>query len=86
MKSEWITNYDENEIKVTNSWFNGEKLYVNNEIQDEQLNFITPSNLTGCLVDKNGNTVNIKANISGFFMVSCRLFIDHKKMELKQTK
>jgi hypothetical protein len=30
MKSEWITNYDENEIKVTNSWFNGEKLYVNN--------------------------------------------------------
>jgi hypothetical protein len=35
MKSEWILKYDDNEIKVTNSWFSGEKLFVNNELQDE---------------------------------------------------
>jgi hypothetical protein len=66
MKSEWIANYEGNEIKITNSWFHGERLYVNNELQDEQINFMTPPNLTGSLVDTNGNTLNIKANISGF--------------------
>ena len=86
MKSEWIADYDENVIKVTNSWFSGEKLFVNNELQDEQLSFITPSNMTGSLIDNNGMKLNIKTNISGFFTVSCRLFIDNKKVELKQTK
>jgi hypothetical protein len=86
MKSEWIAKYDDNQIKVTNSWFGGEKLYVNNELQDEQLNFITPSNMSGSLVDKNGLKLNIKTNLSGFFIVSCRLFIENKKVELMQTK
>lgn len=86
MKSEWIANYEGNEIKITNSWFHGERLYVNNELQDEQINYITPPNLSGSLVDANGNILNIKANISGFFTVSCRLLVNHKKIELKQTK
>jgi hypothetical protein len=77
--------YDENVIKVTNSWFSGEKLIVNNELQDEQLSFNTP-NMTGSLIDKNGMKLNIKTNVSGFFTTSCRLFIDNKKVELKQTK
>ena len=86
MKSEWIANYEETQIKITNSWFSGEKLYVNNELQDEQLSFITPSNMTGNLVTKKGEKLNIKTNISGFFSVSCRLFIDNKKVVLIQTK
>ena len=86
MKSEWIANYEENKIKITNNWFSGEKLYVNDELQDEQLNFITPSNITGNLTNKDGVKLMIKANLSGFFTVSCRLFIDDRKVELKQTK
>ena len=86
MKSEWIAKYEETVIKITNNWFSGEKLYVNNELQDEQLNFITPSNLSGNLINKEGQKLDIKTNISGFFTVSCRLFIDNKKVELKQTK
>jgi hypothetical protein len=86
MKSEWIANYEETEIKITNNWLSGEKLYVNNELQDEQLNFITPSNMTGNLVNIQGEKLNIKTNISGFFSVSCRLFIDNRKVEVKQTK
>lgn len=86
MKSEWIAKYEETEIKITNNWLSGEKLYVNNELQDEQLNFITPSNMTGNLVNKQGEKLNIKTNISGLFSVSCRLFIDNRKVELKQTK
>ncbi|NRT12597.1 hypothetical protein [Flavobacterium sp. 14A] len=84
MKSEWITNYEGNEIKITNNWFSGEKLFVNNELQDEQLNFITPSNMTGNLIDRNGKQLQLKTNISGLFTVSCRLFIDNKKVTLKQ--
>ena len=86
MKSEWNTKYEETEIKIINSWFSGEKLYINNQLQDEQLNFITPSNMTGNLINKLGEKLSIKANISGFFTVSCRLFIDNKKIELKQTR
>lgn len=85
MKSEWTTNYEDNEIKITNNWFSGEKLFVNNDLQDEQLNFITPSNMTGSLIDKNGNKLHVKTNISGFLSVSCRLFIDNKKITLQQT-
>jgi hypothetical protein len=86
MKSEWIAIYEGSEIKVTNSWFTGEKLFVNNELQDEQLNFITPSKLTGKLTTKDGKQLNIKANISGFAATSCRLFVDDRKIELQQTK
>jgi hypothetical protein len=86
MKSEWIAKYEETTIKITNSWFSGEKIYINDELQDEQLNFITPSNLTGNFVNKQGEKLGVKANISGFFTVSCRLFIDNRKIELKQTK
>lgn len=86
MKSEWIAKYEETEIKIVNSWFFGEKLFINNELKDEQLNFITPSNMTGSLINRKGEELNIKTNISGFFTVSCRLFVDNKKIELKQTK
>ena len=44
MKSEWIAKYEETNIKITNNWFSGEKLYINSELQNEQLNFITPTN------------------------------------------
>jgi hypothetical protein len=86
MKSEWIANFDDNVIKITNNWFSGEKLFINNELQDEQLNFITPSQMSGILTDKNGERLDVKTNISGFFATSCRLFIDHKKVEMKQVK
>ena len=86
MKSEWIAKYENTEIKITNSWFGGEKLFVNGELQDEQLNFVTPSRMTGNLTNSKGEKLNIKANVSGFFTVSCRAFVDNKKLDLQQTK
>ena len=85
MKSEWIADFENNKIKITNSWFFGEKLFVNNELQDEQLNIIA-CNLTGNLKNNVGEKLLIKANIYGFFRVNCCLFIDDKKINLKQTK
>jgi hypothetical protein len=86
MKSEWVANYEDSTIKITNNWFYGEKLFINDKLQDEQLNFITPSKMTGILTDKNGDKLNVKTNISGFFTTSCRLFVDHKKVKMKQVK
>ena len=86
MKSEWIAKYEETNIKITNHWFSGEKLHINSESQDEQLNFITSTDLSSYLNYKQGQKLDIKTNISGFFTVSGRLFIVNKKVELKQTK
>jgi hypothetical protein len=48
MKSEWIAEYEGNPIKVTNRWFTGGKLFVNSELQDDRLSFMSiSSNLTG---------------------------------------
>jgi hypothetical protein len=85
MKSDWIAKYEGNEIRITNSWFTGEKLFVNNEIQDDRLSFII-CNLTGKITSKTGEKLDIKVNLFGVFKVGCRLFIDNKKIEVKQIR
>ncbi len=84
MKSEWIANYDDNLITITNNWFSGEKLFINDTLQDEQLNFITPSNMSGILTNKKGDRLHVKTNISGFFKVSC--LNTNQPKNLLQTK
>ena len=84
MRSIWIANYEENEIRIENSWFRGEKLFVNNKLQDEKLSLFS-SNLTGNLILK-GDKKPIKVNLSGWFTVGCRLFIDDEKVEVTKTK
>ena len=85
MRSEWIAKYEETDIRITNSWITGEKLFVNNELQDEKLSYLS-SSMSGFLVTIEGKRLNIKTNISGFFRVGCRLFINHKKVDLIQIK
>jgi hypothetical protein len=85
MKSTWIAKYEENEIRIENNWFKGEKLFVNNKLQDDKLSILAlSSNLTGHLKNNNGERLKIKVNISGFFSVGCRLFVDNKRLELTQ--
>ena len=86
MRSEWIANYEGNEIKITNSWITGEKLFVNNELQDETVNYYTPARLTGHIIE-NGNKLPIKANLySSGIGVKCSLFIDDKKIKTHKVK
>ena len=85
MKTIWIANYEANEIRIENSWFRGEKLWVNNKLQDEKLSF-SSSNLVGHLILKDGKKVSIKVNMSGWFTVGCRLFIDDEKVEVVKMK
>lgn len=86
MKKIWNAIYGQNEITIRNSWFEGEELLVNNQLQDKSLNILTPSKLTGHLLE-NGEKKYIKANIySGIFSVQCNLFIDDKPLPLKEIK
>ena len=70
----WELNHNGNVIVVENR-ANGERLYVNGELQDEQLGLhIGRSRLWGQL-----NTgESIKVSLGGDFLMHCRVFIDSK--------
>ena len=80
----WIANYEGNEIRIETS-FRGEKLFVNSKLQDERLNFFV-SDLTGHLISKDGKEMPIKVNMSGWFTIGCRLFVNDEKVQVVKTK
>ena len=85
MKSIWTTNYENNEIKIENTWFNGDYLYVIDILQYKTFGaFSTKS--TDHLINKKNERENIKVNLGGFFKVNCQLFINDKKVEAKKVK
>ncbi|WP_407404845.1 hypothetical protein [Chryseobacterium sp.] len=81
MKSTWKSNYQNNEIKIINSWFKGEKLYVNDILQDEKISLVS-STLNGHILGKDNQKINIKANLGGFFSVECSLYVNDEKIEI----
>lgn len=85
MKSTWTVVYDNNEIKVENTWFNGERLFVNGDLQD-QTNGYFSTNLTGHVINSKNEKEYIKVNLGGFFKIDCLLFINDKKVEISKEK
>ncbi len=85
MKSTWTTIYENNEIKVENTWFNGERLFVNGILQDEKAGIFS-TDLTGHLINGKNERENVKVNLSGAVKINCRLFINDRKIEIKQEK
>lgn len=81
MKNTWTANCANNEIRIENTWFNGERLFVNGNLQDEKTGIVS-SDLTGHIINEQKERENIKVNLSGSFRVVCRLFINDKKIEL----
>ena len=78
MKKEFEVTYDGHQIKVVNTWFNGERLYVDGKLQDENIGLgLTRATLTGILKNSNGITESIKVRIGGNFTINCRIFVDH---------
>lgn len=85
MKSIWTTNYENNEIKIENTWFNGERLFVNGKLQDEKFGFFS-SDLTGHIINTKNEKEIIKVNLGGFMKIECRLFINDNKIKATQIK
>lgn len=88
MKSIFKAIYGNNKIRVENTWFGGEKLYVNEELQDiNNAFFIGSSLLTGHIVSEKNEKLPIKARIySDFIGIKCSLFIDDKEVKLHKVK
>ena len=63
---------------MENTWFNGERLYVDGELQDENLGLAFGVTLTGKLNRNNGDKRLIKVSIGVNFKINCRIFVDNK--------
>ncbi len=87
MKSIWEATFENNVIRIENNWFSGEKLFVNDKLQDYQINYFSTPILTGLLKNSNNEKFQIKVNIlQEFFGVNCILFIDDEQIALKKVK
>lgn len=85
MKKVFKVTYEGHQIQVVNTWFNGEKLYIDGKLQDENLGLgITRATLTGFLKSSNDFTKNIKVSLGGSFTINCRIFVDNVLVYPKQ--
>lgn len=85
MKSTWTARYENNDIKIINTWFSGEKLFVNDILQDEKTSLFS-SDLSGHVLNSKNEKEYIKVNLFGWFKIDCKLFINDKKIEVTQEK
>lgn len=87
MKSIWEATLEGNVIRIENNWFSGERLYVNDKLQDYQINYFSPPILTGHLTSINNERLQIRANIlQGFLGLNCVLFVNNEQIPLKKVK
>ncbi len=85
MKSTWTAIYENNKITIENTWFNGERLYVNDVLQDDATNIFSAV-LTGHLINAKGEKESIKANLGGFLGIDCKLFVNDKLVAVTKEK
>ncbi|MCZ2260828.1 hypothetical protein [Sporosarcina sp. G11-34] len=86
MKKVFEAIYDDHRIQVENRWFAGEKLYVDGELQDENLGLAFRGTLNGKLRNNNNETKSIKVTIGGSFSIHCKIFIDNVLISSYQVK
>jgi len=86
MKKTFEATYDGHQIQVENRWFAGEKLYVNGELQDENLGLALRATLAGKLRNDSNESKNIKVTIGGIFSIHCKIFVDNVLVPSHQIK
>ena len=86
MKKVFEAIYDDHRIQVENRWFAGEKLYVDGELQDENLGLAFRGTLNGKLRNDTNVTKSIKVTMGGFFSIHCKIFIENELISSYQIK
>ena len=74
----WEVNYKGHKVRVENTWFSGERLFVDNELQDEEVGYGVRTRLFGRIKDGDGAGEKIKVSIGAWLCAECRVFIDDK--------
>ena len=77
MKKVFDATYEGHHIQGVNTWFNGEKLYIDGQLQDENLGVALRATLRGVLKNSDEITKNIKVSLGGFFSIKCKIFVDN---------
>lgn len=76
MKKTFEVMHNNHHIRVENSWFTGEKLYVDGQLQDENLGLGLRATLNGQLKSLE-HSENIKVTLGGTFKINCRIFVEN---------
>jgi len=77
MKKMFDVTYEGPHIQVVNTCFNGEKLYIDGKLQDENVGIALRATLRGILKNNDQITKNIKVSLGGIFTIKCRIFVDN---------
>lgn len=77
MKKVFEAIFEGHRIQVENRWFTGEKLYVDGELQDENLGLAFRGTLNGRIRNKGNGSKSIKVTLGGFFSTHCKVFVDN---------
>ena len=84
MISIWKGMYLGNSIEVHNTWFRGEKLFINGTLQDFDKNGFGRSSLMG-IINKSGDKIFVRARLHSYmFSIGCYVFADDKQVEMKK--
>lgn len=75
---EWNTTHKGHQIRIENGWFSGERLFIDGELQDEQIGYALRSRLYGTIRDENAPNEAVKVSIGGWFTMGCRVFVGDK--------
>lgn len=60
MMKAWEIDYKGHKVRIENTWFGGEKLFVDGELQDEQVGFDFRSRLYGRIKNRDDENESIK--------------------------
>lgn len=77
MKKTFDITYNGRHILVENRWFEGEKLFVDGELQDENLGLSFRGDLNGKLKSME-SFKPIKVTVGGFLAIQCKIFVDNE--------
>lgn len=77
MKKVFEVTYKGHHIQVINTWFSGEKLFVDGQLQDENLGIALRASLSGMIKEKDQTIKNIKVSLGGFLTIGCKIFVDN---------
>ncbi|WP_020616358.1 hypothetical protein [Paenibacillus daejeonensis] len=80
MKKKWELTHKGLTIRVENSWWLGEKLYVDNELQDENVGLSLRGRLIGNVNLGEGQKEMIKVSLGGWFSIKIRMFIEDRQV------
>lgn len=76
MKKTFEVMHKGHQITVENSWFAGEKLFVDGELQDANLGLRLGATLRGQLKTAEGSEA-IKVTLGGTMKIHCKIFVDY---------